>query len=496
MTTSASVWSIARALEDAVAVDQLGWRLSLTAFRTLRAGGVIVLLCATATGAAIATEWLRDAAGPAGGAAAGAAATGAGAYLVMVHALREVFTARRRALTAHPHAAFHRALDLPRAPVVVAGSLPRLIALCAVALGICLGTAAVLARGGILPLDVATLVAVPAVVTIAAAAITLSVAAWGVGPHRARPLAAMIAGPALGTVAGAAAGGLAGGLVRVASGDVGDLAIALPPWSLAAVGAVAATAVVAALTAIRRLHREQPALPHRGDDVAAAGPAVPSWTRSLLSELAPPERSTPLLRLTSLVWALSAAACAVIPSLLAARLPLPPTGIVDRVAAILAFVLGITAGELLTRWIGPVAVAARARWAWEAGRSAARLAAAPLAIGMLTALLCSVPIGAATTLAGGSPSVPIAVVGVIVASGYFASAVVASDRIGADGAATGSLAAGLITVVISTGAVAVLLGLSSAGLSALGVPLSIAAGGGALWSLRERILRLPSSSSV
>lgn len=485
-----------RGIRDAATLDALGWRVSVPAFRLLRVAGVVGALCGSAVAGAVVTDWLRNAfvSGPD---LAVVGAVGLGVYVLVGYAVRETLTSRRSRLTAHPQRAFFRALDIPRRTVVLAECLDRMVWPAAAVCGACAGVAARSAAAGVSPAAVATLVQLPFLVVSGALALTTALAAWPRIAPRPQPLTMALAGVAV--------GGMLAVSAHVAVSLAGESP--LPPFAVLwdPIPVVVATAIVLAVVsttgALRTLRRSDFVDPAEPDGSCA--PTLLSarrhndpWIRVVLSDLAPPGRMAALSRVLFAAWGSGALVVGVQVFTLAPAGWRAPELAVDRIAGVVAFFFGVTVAEMLSQWIGPSALAARWRAAWEAGADENRLAAVPVGVALLAAVAASGPIAVAAAAAGGHWEVPVAVVWAAISCAWIAVAVLPADPPRADGTAPASLAAAVFCVVTSAGVTVVVLMTAMLGVVWVGVLAVLFVGRGAVWVTRRRVLALPSRPLV
>ncbi|KNY04840.1 hypothetical protein [Microbacterium sp. GCS4] len=494
---SATAAGVARSIQDATTLDGLGWRLTLPGFRVAKAFGAVLLLCGSGVASAIAVDAVSAALPATGPSVVVIGALAIGAYVVILHAVRESLTARRLQLVDHPLAGFFVAMDIPRRAVVLAECRDRLLTTGALVCGIASGVAARVIVAGASTAEVIALAAMPAAVLGGVLAITASTAAWA-NPHaRPRTLVAVPAGVVAGLVIVAA--------VRLAAATAIAPTDAVAPASWTAVASVVvACAVVSAVVAAAALRAVG-----RSDFVAVRseearvtrsrllrGSAAGVWIGVVLSDLSPLPRATALSRLAFVVWAGGTAAAEVqLTTIAAAGWQLPEVAI-DRLSGVLSFVLGLTVAEMLSRWIGPAALAPRWRASWEAGASSWTLAAAPVLVAVVIGLGLTAPLAIAAAAFGGSPTVPVGVMLSALAAAWVAAAIVPAEPPRADGSSPSSLSAGVFCVITSAALAVVVLAASAAGVAALGVASSVLSLGGAAWVTRRRVLALPSRPLV
>jgi hypothetical protein len=220
------------------------------------------------------------------------------------------------------------------------------------------------------------------------------------------------------------------------------------------------------------------------------------WVRVAASDLIPFARATALSRLLYFTWAGGTAAAGV------QLLTIAPTGgqlpavAIDRLAGVASFLLGFTVAEMLSRWIGPTALAARWRASWEAGASALGLAVAPVALAFVVGTVLVTPLAIAAVAFGGSISVPLGITWSAIACAWIATAIVPGEPPRADGSSPSSLSAGVFCVITSAALAVAVLAASAAGVAWLGATVSVLSLGGAAWVTRRRVLALPSRSLI
>lgn len=488
---------VARSIQDATTLDSLGWRLSLPAFRAVRTFALVVLFCGAAVAAAIAADWVRSALPGSGARGAVIGAVAIGVYIVILHAVRETLTTRRVQLTAHPLGEFFAAVDIPRRIVVVAECRDRLATTAALVCGICWGVGARALATGLPAAEIITVVAMPAAVVGSALAITASIAAWPGARRRPRWLVALGAG----VVAGAALAVA----VRVASSTAtgGSDTDGVVFWAMGASAVVltAAAAAVISTAALRVLARSDFAAGRSAEDAEATtsvathrGPL--RWVGVVLSDLSPFPRATALSRLLFFTWAGGAAAVGLQLLMIGPMGWQAPEVAVERLTGVFAFLLSITFAELMTRWIGPTALAARWRASWEAGADSTALAAAPALVAFVAGSVVVAPIAVAAGAFGGNAGIAFAVMWSVLACSWIAAAIVAGEPPRADGSSAPSLSAGIFCVITAAAMTVSILAASAVGLAWMGIAASVLVQGGAVWVSRRRILALPSRPLV
>lgn len=492
---SATAAGVARSIQDATTLDGLGWRLTLPGFRVAKAFGAVLLLCGSGVASAIAVDAVSSALPGTGASVVVIGALAIGAYVVILHAVRESLTTRRLQLVDHPLAGFFVAMDIPRRAVVLVECRDRLVTTGALVCGIASGVAARVIVAGASTAEVIALAAMPAAVLGGVLAITASTAAWA-NPHaRTRTLLAVPAGVVAGLVIV--------GAVRLTVVTAVARADAVAPASWTSVASVvvacAVVSAVVAAAALRAVGRSD-FVAVRSEEVRVTrsrlrrGSASGVWIGVVLSDLSPLPRATSLSRLAFVVWAGGTAAAGV--QLTAATGWQLPEVAIDRLSGVLSFVLGLTVAEMLSRWIGPAALAPRWRASWEAGASSWTLAAAPVLVAVVIGLGLTAPLAIAAAAFGGSPAVPVGVMLSALAAAWVAAAIVPAEPPRSDGSSPSSLSAGVFCVITSAAFAVVVLAASAAGVAALGVASSVLSLGGAAWVTSRRVLALPSRPLV
>lgn len=488
---------VARSIQDATTLDSLGWRLRLPAFRAARTLALVLLFCGTGVAAAIAADWVRTALPGVGAEGAAIAAVAIGVYIVVLHAVRETLTARRVQLTAHPLGEFFAAVDIPRRTVVVAEFRDRLATIGALACGICWGVGARAVAADQPTAEIITVMSMPAAVVAGALAVTASIAAWPGASRRPRWLLALGAGAASGGALALAVRGASSIAPGESDADAGVF------WAIGASAVLltaAASAVVSAV-ALRALGRSDfTAAQHAADAEAttsiAKRPGPLRWVRVVLSDLSPFSRATALSRLLFFTWAGGAAAVGLQLMTIGPAGWRAPEVAVERLTGVLAFLVSITFAELMTRWIGPTALAARWRASWEAGAGSTALAAAPASVAFVAGSVLVAPIAVAAGSFGADVGIAFAVMWSVLACSWIAAAIVPGEPPRADGSSAPSLSAGVFCVITSAAMTVSILAVSAVGLAWMGVAASVLVQGGAVWVTRRRILALPSRPLV
>ena len=495
MTTTPA--GVARSINDAATLDSLGWRLPIPAFRAARLLALVLLFCGAGVAAAIAADWARSALPGAGAQGAVVGAVAIGVYIVILHAVRETLTTRRVQLTAHPLAEFFAAVDIPRRDVVLAECRDRLATTGVLVCGICWGVGARAFAAGLPAGEIVTVMSMPAAVVGSALAITASIAAWPGASRRPRWFVALVAG----AVAGAALAAAVQATSSIGSG--GSDAEGGGLWAMAAstVLLTAAASAVISTVALRVIGRSDFAAGRFAAEAeATAGianhPGALRWVRVVLSDLSPFSRATALSRLLFFTWAGGATAVGLQLMTIGPAGWRAPEVAVERLTGVLAFLLSITFAELMTRWIGPTALAARWRASWEAGAGSTALAAAPVLVAFVAGSVVVAPIAAAAGAFGGNAGIALAVMWSVIACSWIATAIVPGDPPRADGSSASSLSAGVFCVITSAAMTVAILATSAIGVAWIGVAASVLAQGGAVWVTRRRILALPSRPLV
>lgn len=493
MTRASPQARVARSIHDATVLDSLGWRMSISFLRAARAAAVLLSLCASGIISAIAFDWL-SAAMPLGG--ADVAALGASAisfYLLVMHVARELLTVRRVHLTDHPLADFFRAMDIPRRLVVVTECRDRLVAMGAVVGGICWGAAARSATTGMPFSATVTLLLLPVAVVVGALATTVSIAARPRMRRRPRVLLSLVAGvgagSALAVIIRLGSFAVDGGSGEVVSGIwIGSAASVLLTMT------VFATISVAGFRSLERADFDARPLETSADvrPRLRSRREIVRWGRIVLSDLSPVPRIAAISRLVFLTWACGAAVVGTQVMTLEPAGWRAPESAVDRLVCVITFFLGITVAEMLSRWVGPTALAGRWRASWEAGGRASRLAAAPILVAVALGSLAATPISVATASVGGDGAIPFAVTWSAIACAWIAVGIVTGDPPRADGTAALPMSAGIICVIASAAMTAAALAASVAGIGWIGLTVSVLLLGGAVWVARLRVLSLPS----
>jgi len=495
VTTSPA--AVARSIQDATTLDSLGWRLSLPAFRGARRFALVLLFCGTGVAAAVAAEWVRSALPGAGARGAVIGAVAIGGYIVILHAVRETLTTRRVQLTAHPLGEFFAAVDIPRRDVVLTECRDRLATTAALVCGICWGVGARAIATGLPAAEIIMVVSMPAAVVGSALAITASIAAWPGASRRPRWFVALGAGVVAGAALAAA--------VRVASSTATDGSDADGGvfWTIgaSAVLLTAAAAAVISTAALRVLGRSDFPAGRSAEDAEATTsiathPGPLRWVAVVRSDLSPFSRATALSRLLFFTWAGGAAAVGLQLMIIGPMGWQAPEVAVERLTGVFAFLLSITFAELMTRWIGPTALAARWRASWEAGASSTSLAAAPALVAFVAGSVVVAPLAAAAGAFGGNAGIAFAVMWSVLACSWIAAAVVQGEPPRADGSSAPSLSAGVFCVITSAAMTVAILATAAIGVAWIGVAASVLVQGGAVWVSRRRILALPSRPLV
>lgn len=488
---------VARSIQDATTLDSLGWRLPLPAFRALRSLALVLLLCGAGVAAAIATDWVRSAFPGVGAQGAVIGVMAIGVYIVVLHTVRETLTTRRGQLTAHPLGEFFAAVDMPRRTVVWVECRDRLATTGALACGLCGGVGVRALAAGLPAAEIIAVVSMPAAVVSSALAVTASIAAWPGARRRPNGLLALGAG----ALSGAA---LAGTVQAASAMSLGRSGIdGSGFWVLvgAAVVLTAAVSTVIAALALRVLGTSDFVVGGlaAGADATTRISTRPAWMRwalIVLSDLSPVSRASAICRLLFFTWAAGAAAVGLQLMTIGPAGWRVPEVAVERLTGVLAFLLSITFAELMTRWIGPTALAARWRATWEAGARSTALAAAPVGVAFVSGSAVVAPVAAAAAAFGGDAGIAVGVMWSVLACSWIAAAIVPGEPPRADGTSASSLSAGVFCVITSAAMTVAILAASAVELAWVGVAASVLAQGGAVWVTRRRILALPSRPLV
>lgn len=484
-------------IHDATTLDGLGWRLSLQTFRAIRVLGVLAALCSFGLGSAIAFDWLGDALLAGGSDVAVLGAMAVGLYALVLHTVREALTTRRIQLTQHPLGDFFRAMDIPRHEVVIAESRDRLQMLSAIVVGVCGGVASRAASAGLHWTAIAALAMMPVAVISGAFAVTAIIAVRVRASRRPRVTTAVL-------------GGIVAGIVLTAIVRFGAVTISretdrpvFAVWPAAALIVLIMLIVflVAAASSFRALGRSSFMIGNAEPEARAEiqlrtfrGPSP--WIGVVVSDLSPVPRAAFVSRMFFLIWGGAIAVTGIQMLVLEPLGWAAPAVAVDLLSGVVSFLIGITLAEMLSRWIGPAALSARWRAAWEAGADPGALAVAPLGVAVVAGSLAVLPIAVASAAVGGDALIVVAVMWSALACAWIAAAVVPSEPPRSDGSAPTSISAGLFCVVASAAMVVIALMTSAAGVGWVGFLLSAFLLGGATWVTRSRILSLPSRPLV
>lgn len=486
-----------RDVRDASALDSLGWRMSLRTFRAAQTSASVLLLCAGGLGAACVSDWAARAAPQDGRALTLSAAVLTCVYCLAVHALREIFTVRRIRLVNHPFSDFFRALDIPRATVVIVEVAPRLVRLGCVCCGVSWGSLP-RAWGYATTAEVLATSVAPLVTLLGMLTCTVSVAAWSRNGRPARAWAAVLAGGGCGILVAGTLHWVIALVTRggVPSGREMDLADAAG----ASVGPLVVASIAFAVTAtvgLRRLTSGDPATrpksldPRTRPRLAGRLVAYP-WIRVVSSDLSPTSRSAAVCRFLLITWMLGTAAVLLPTEDRVLVSAIADNAAVSRACCVIALVVGLTLSELLCEWIGPSTLALRWRAQWEAGADVWPLALGPLLVALGPITLVGVPLALGMESLGGNGVLPLCVLWSALASAWTVTAIMPSGPSSADGTASTTLSSALLCVVGSVAMMVTMLTAAEAHAAWAALPMSALALGGASWAAKRRVLSLPS----